>query len=176
MAPVSMNQRYAATHDRITRDIANALSLTGKRLAGLSNAQYYFCGERDWADAGDIEWTCIEAPSVSMYLLSNGESVGADLLPLSVPASFEIEAGSMCTWEKEDLLVILSAVHLRGKRMTKVDRLVNTWPRTGRYLAGFRVTLETGDFIVFYNRGDEAAVLINKLPDTVEGVQSDWVE
>lgn len=49
-----------------------------------------------------------------MYLLSDGERVGVDLLPSDTPVSFKfkIEPNVTCSWKRENLLVGLSATHL----------------------------------------------------------------
>lgn len=48
-----------------------------------------------------------EREVLSMYLLSDGERVGVDLLPSDKPASFEIEPNTTCPWKRETYLQAL---------------------------------------------------------------------
>ncbi|RMR01358.1 hypothetical protein ALP94_03857 [Pseudomonas savastanoi pv. glycinea] len=110
-----------------------------------------------------------------MYLLSNGESVGADLLPLEAPISFDLESGDTCSWLREDLLQDLEACHLVNTAVEDVIGMVDTWPNQKGHLVGFKILFETGDFIIFLNQGDEEAVLLNELPPESDGITTTWV-
>jgi len=44
-----------------------------------------------------------------------------------------------------------------------------------KVLAGWRVHLSSGDYFVFYNCGDNACFLFNKLPnDTISNIETTW--
>lgn len=106
-----MHGRCAPYPARAYQDLSNARLLLGKRLTVLLHDQYYFNDEKCLTDIG----SCGEQKIVSMYLLSDGESVGADSLPLDTPISFEIEPGASCQWKRENLLAGLSASYLENK-------------------------------------------------------------
>ncbi len=42
-------------------------------------------------------------------------------------------------------------------------------------MAGFRVTFETGDSLIYLNQGDDAVVLINALPPVIAGLETRFV-
>ncbi|OLU30699.1 hypothetical protein BVH06_15540 [Pseudomonas sp. PA27(2017)] len=154
----------------------NARFLLGKQLRRLLHDQYYFNGERSREDIGSLEWHIGDRETISMYLLSDGESVGANLAPLNIPVSFELGHGAFCSWKREDLLVQVSATHLVSTRIHEVEGILNSFEGQQPRLAGFRVTFETGDFLIFLNQGDDAAVFFNTLPPVCEGLRTRFVK
>lgn len=160
---------------RAVRDLHNARLLLGTRLNALLHDQYYFNGERSLGDVGSLEWRFDEQEFLSMYLLSDGESIGATSLPLDTPVSFEIEPNVTCSWKRENLLEGLSATHLENTTICEVEGILDTFNGQESRLVGFRVTFETGDFLIFLNQGDDAAVLINALPPTCVDIETRFV-
>ncbi|MCD7078876.1 hypothetical protein LRQ11_08255 [Pseudomonas sp. MAFF 311095] len=57
----------------------------------LLHDQYYFNDEKYLGDIGSLEWRFGERETLSMYLFSDGERVGADLLPSDTPVSVGLE-------------------------------------------------------------------------------------
>jgi len=43
-------------------------------------------------------------------------------------------------------------------------------------LCGFKVTFESGEFIVYYNCGDDGVALFNQLPKTSETIKSELLD
>lgn len=86
-----MPGRHSSSPARSGRDLQNARSLLGKRLSVLLHDQYYFNDEKYLGDIGSLEWRFSERETLSMYLLSDGERVGADLLPSDTPVSVGLE-------------------------------------------------------------------------------------
>ena len=80
-----MFNRYVASRERMTQDLGNACLLLGQRLSVLLHDQYYFNDEKCPEDIGSLVWRFGEHQTVSMYLLADGESVGADLSDLPPP-------------------------------------------------------------------------------------------
>jgi hypothetical protein len=74
-----------------------------------------------------------------MYLLSDGECVGADLFPINTPGSFEIEPNAMCYWKRENLLTVLSARHLEGQKICEVKGILDSVNGQESRLVGFRI-------------------------------------
>lgn len=103
-----MFNRYVASRERMVQDLGNARLLLGQRLSELLHDQYYFNDEKYPGDIGSLMWRCGGHQAVAMYLLSDGESVGADLLDPGPPAPFELDAASTCSWRRENLLTGLS--------------------------------------------------------------------
>ncbi|WP_065873924.1 MULTISPECIES: hypothetical protein [unclassified Pseudomonas] len=170
-----MSGRRSPSPARAVRDLQNARSLLGKHLSELLHDQYYFNEEKNLRDIGSLEWRFGEREVLSMYLLSDGERVGADLLPSDTPASFEIEPNATCSWKRENLLTGLSATHLENKKVCAVEGILDSLYGQEPWLAGFRVTFETGDSLIYLNQGDDAVVLINALPPVSVGLETRFV-
>ncbi|WDG40774.1 hypothetical protein PUP72_19260 [Pseudomonas synxantha] len=170
-----MSGRRSPSPARAVRDLQNARSLLGKHLSELLHDQYYFNDEKNLEDIGSLEWRFGEREVLSMYLLSDGERVGADLLPSVTPASFEIEPNATCSWRRENLLTGLSATHLENKKVCAVEGILDSLYGQEPWLAGFRVTFETGDSLIYLNQGDDAVVLINALPPVSVGLETRFV-
>nr|WP_306456120.1 hypothetical protein [Pseudomonas flavescens] len=171
----SMSSRYSPSPTRAVLDLQNARSLVGKRLSVLLHDQYYFNDEKDPGYIGSLEWRFGEQEVLSMYLLSDGQRVGSDLLPSDTPASFEIEPNVPCSWKRENLLAGLSATQLENTKICAVEGVVDSLNGHEPWLAGFRVTFETGDSLIYLNQGDEAVVLINALPPVNVGLETRFV-
>lgn len=80
-----MFKRYVASRERMTQDLGNARLLLGQRLSVLLHDPYYFNDEKCPEDIGSLVWRFGEHQTVSMYLLADGESVGADQSDLPPP-------------------------------------------------------------------------------------------
>ena len=170
-----MSSRHSPSPTRAVLDLQNARSLLGKRLSVLLHDQYYFNDEKDLGDIGSLEWRFGEGEVLSMYLLSDGERVGADLFPSDTPAPFEIEPNVTCSWKRENLLADLSATHLENTKICAVEGILDSFNGQEPWLAGFRVTFETGDSLIYLNQGDDAVVLINALPPVSVGLETRFV-
>lgn len=170
-----MSSRHSPSPTRAVLDLQNARSLLGRRLSVLLHDQYYFNNEKDLGDIGSLEWRFGEREVLSMYLLSDGERVGADLLPSDTPTSFEIEPNVTCSWKRENLLAGLSATHLENTKICAVEGILDSFNGQEPWLAGFRVTFETGDSLIYFNQGDDAVVLINALPPVSVGLETRFV-
>ncbi|MED7670632.1 hypothetical protein GXB78_25840 [Pseudomonas moraviensis subsp. stanleyae] len=167
-----MSGRYSKSSARAALDLQNARVLLGKRLGALLHDQYYFNGEKDLGDIGALDWHFGDGEILSMYLLNDGQSVGADSVPSDTPAPFEIEPNVTYSWKRENLLAGSSASHLENKRICSVEGILDSSTEHDPWLAGFRVKFETGDYLIYLNRGDNAVVLINTLPPTSSGLET----
>lgn len=170
-----MSSRYSPSPTRAVLDLQNARSLMGKRLSLLLHDQYYFNGEKDLGYIGSLEWHFGEQEVLSMYLLSDGEGVGSDLLPPDTVVSFEIELNVTCSWKRENLLAGLSATQLENIKICEVEGVLDSLNGQEPWLAGFRITFETGDSLIYLNQGDEAIVSINSLPPVNVGLETRFV-
>ncbi len=172
-----MNHRKKFSEERKLLDLAQAQKLVGKTLAGVKNLQYYFASEKVTDDIGDLEWYCTDGTVVSMFLLTDGESVGADTFATEVPQAFELGAGKRCSWRTEDLLSSLTAAHLAGENIASVQAYVDCHINSNyQILSGFKVTFESGNYILYYNCGDDGAALLNQLPSPWESIRSECLE
>ncbi|MBV1815289.1 hypothetical protein KTT58_21360 [Pseudomonas viridiflava] len=170
-----MFNRRSPSPARAALDLQNARSVLGKRLNVLLHDQYYFNGEKILGDIGSLEWRFGEQDVLSMYLLNDGERVGADLLTSDTPASFEIEPNVTCFWNRENLLAGLSATHLENAKICEVQGILDSFNGQEPCLVGFRVTFDTGDSLIYLNQGDDAVVLINALLPAVTGLDTRFV-
>lgn len=167
-----MLNRFIASRERMAVDLSQARLLVGQTLHALLHDQYYFNGEPCPRDAGSLLWRFGEDQTLAMYLLSDGESVGADQAELQIPAFFRIEEDGECSWRREDLLAELSSLTVAGKFITQVQGVFDKWPDQQSRLVGFKITFETGDYLIYLNCGDDAVVLINEMPPEVVGVDT----
>ncbi|WP_338525242.1 hypothetical protein NUH87_06260 [Pseudomonas batumici] len=88
---------------------------------------------------------------------------------------FELDAASSCSWRRENLLTGLSVSLFEGKIITEVQGIVDKgWDQEARLVA-FKITFETGDYLIYLNQGDNAVVLINEPPQNVVGVETSLV-
>ncbi|WP_237149605.1 hypothetical protein [Pseudomonas mediterranea] len=170
-----VHDRYVASRKRMVGDLANARLLVGQRLTILLHDQYYFNGEKCLGDIGSLSWRFGDNQAISMYLLSDGESVGADLENPEPPVAFELDASSTCSWRIENLLVGLCTPALEGKVITQVQGMLDKgWDQEVR-LAAFKVTFETGDYLIYLNQGDDAVMLVNEAPQSLAGIETTLV-
>lgn len=86
-----MASRYTFTSDRAIQDFHTARVLVGRRLIGVIHDQYYFNEEKCLGDVGSIEWHSDGHPTIAVYLLSDGESAGIDLSPITTPPPFDLK-------------------------------------------------------------------------------------
>ena len=147
--------------------------LIGELLSSLSNSQYFFNGEKDDEDLGDLEILVSSGLKVCFKLLSDGESVGAYNGDLKVPTSFEVAKGEQASWEK---IALLQGAEIVGTKIVGIDAMYDYYPKfNSKYLSGWRVKLSSGDFFVFYNCGDNARFLLNELPnDAISDIETTW--
>ncbi|MCE4056897.1 hypothetical protein [Pseudomonas sp. Au-Pse12] len=160
------------TRPEVLQAVASPL---GKRLRALTHLQYFYNGQADTDDCGNLQWDCEDGSQVGMFLLSDGESVGADRCAMPVPSGFDLAPDARCEWQARDLLLNLDASHLRDATIVRLQGLIDTWPTLGATtLSGFRICFDSGDFLVYYNRGDEAVALLNRLPPDKDDIVSHW--
>ncbi|BCG24562.1 hypothetical protein TUM18999_27530 [Pseudomonas tohonis] len=165
------------TTEQARANLETARALLGRSLAGVRNARYLFNGTPNAEAVGEIEFACEDGVRVTFSLASDGESVLATARALKVIEGFEISDNDRCDWRAEDLLVTLDAGHLVGLKVVEVEGLQVTYSnQDALFLAGFRVTLEEGDYLVFFNCGDEEAVCLNQLPPPLSGVDERWIK
>ncbi|QAX85437.1 hypothetical protein C2E19_16940 [Pseudomonas sp. DTU12.3] len=167
-----MFNRFIASRERMAVDLSQARLLVGQPLRALLHDQYSFNGEPYSQDVGSLLWQFGENQTLAMYLLSDGESVGADQAELQLPASFCVGEDGECSWRREDLLAELSSLTVAGKLITQVQGVIDQWPDQQSRLVAFKITFETGDYLIYLNRGDDAVVLINEMPPEVVGVET----
>jgi hypothetical protein len=170
-----MDSRYSYSLTRAAQDLQNARLLVGKRLRGLMHDQYYFNGEKNLGDVGSVQWLFGEQEMLSMYLLSDGESVGADLSSINTPNSFEIEPNATCSWKRENLLAVLSASWLEGQKVCEVEGILDSFNGQESRLVGFKIEFESEDFLIFINQGDDAVMLVNRLPPASVEIETSFV-
>lgn len=148
-------------------------SLIGESLYSLSNSQYFFNGEKDDEDLGDLEILVSSGLKVCFKLLSDGESVGSYEGDLQVQKSFEVAEGEQASWEK---LALKQGAEFIGSKIVAIDAMYDCYHKfNSQVLAGWRVKLSSGDYFVFYNCGDNARLLFNELPnDAISDIETTW--
>jgi hypothetical protein len=110
-----------------------------------------------------------------MYLLSDGERAGADLLPITTPTPFDLKPDATCCWKRENLLAALSTSHLESDTVCEVEGILDSLHDQAPRLVGFRITFESGNLLVFLNQGDDAVMLVNTLPPACPEIETRFV-
>jgi len=147
--------------------------LIGETISSLSNSQYFFNGEKDDEDLGELEIIVSSGSRICFKLLGDGESVGAYEGSLKVPSSFEVCAGEQASWEKQE---IKQSSEIVGTKIIAINAMYDSYSKiNSKVLAGWQVKLSNGDYFVFYNCGDNARLLLNELPnDAIPDIKTTW--
>lgn len=133
----------------------------GSKLIATRTVQYYFCGERD-EHMGDVELET-DRGFITLFTLGDGESVGAISGEAEVPERFEVTPGELASWRKETIQDSKFPRYLLGKKITKIEEIVDCFlnRKDTETVAGYRLSLGKADFITFLNVGDEADLKVN---------------
>lgn len=163
------------TLEQARASLETVRTLLGRTLVGVRNARYLFNGAPEQEAVGEVEFTCEGGTTVTLSLASDGESVVAANRALRVPEGFDISDDARCGWRAEDLLATLDARHLIGRQVIGVEGLQVVYQQhEACLLAGFRITLEGADYLVFFNCGDEEAVCLNQPPPPLSEASEQW--
>ncbi len=173
-----MTQQDPATGlpEHVLPSMLMARKLLGKTLRCLENLQYSYAGKRD-KYTGDLYLQCTDGTELSLYLLSDGRSIGTALAPPEIPLSFENDAGKWCEWHLDSYLSGVSAPQLLGARIVAVGGLVERMPGQPRaYLSALKIVFESADYLIFFNCRDGAIATVNtELVCQPEG-EGQWFE
>jgi len=153
--------------------ISSIKELLGEIFNEANHIQYSFNGKEDTEDFGDVEVKTDSGKSVCLFLLGDGESVGSEKGNLDIPDSFELSDGGKASWERK---AISPLSKVTGKKILNVEALFDKYEvSNAEVLSGWKISFEEGSFVVFYNCGDNAKLLINEIPnDLSEGYISRW--
>ena len=147
----------------------------GKRLRRLANVQYYLNGEPETDDYGDVELTFADGGAVTLYVLPDGESVGAWEDLAEVPDPVMTADHYTYRWIKEDLSGKRDVADLTGHRLVAAEAMFDRHDGSSRrILAGWRLTFDTGDSLVFFNEDDDAKLVVNQTPPAVDGIETSF--
>ena len=147
--------------------------LVGEAIISISHSQYFYNGEKDQEDFGDVEIHTTNDRKSCFKILGDGESVGAYEGDLNVPESFEVVQGEQASWKK---LKIEYNDKVVGTQIVAIDAMYDTYPgHDFAVLAGWRIRLFSGDYFVFYNCGDNARFLFNTLPEDGGEIKTQWM-
>jgi len=157
-----MSNRKKQSVSRKNGDLNNLKALIGNNLLSIFNNQCFINGKPTLEDIDNIEIKCTNGVLVSIYLLSDGESVGSDFLPLEPDFSFEHE-NMIFRFARNDLSISLKLTHLIGKSIVNVQGIIDTYYNNYELLIGYKIIFDTSDYLVFYNGGDEGKLILNLL-------------
>jgi hypothetical protein len=110
-----------------------------------------------------------------MYLLSDGESVGADLLPITTPPAVRSQARPDLLLEEGKSSGSPVNIPLEGAMVCEVEGVLDPLYEQAPRLVGFRITFESGNYPVFLNQGDDAVMLVNALPPACAEIEARFV-
>ena len=155
------------------KDFEAIESRVGRLVCSLSHDLYYFNGVPDDEDEGSLELAFSDSTFLTLRLASDGESVKATVEALSVIEPFDIDDGAHCSWERFNLMDEQPWSIFRNSRLVAVDAHIDRWLKSNtEAVTGWVLRFETGDFVVYWNCGDNAKISFNELPPPLEDVET----
>lgn len=145
----------------------------GKKLVGLSRCQYLFNDEPDDEDEGDIELQFSDGSFITLFILSDGESVGAKSAPMEIPEPFDLDSNSHCSWRRLPLLTTEPWSIMIDTTVTEVSAIFDKYKKLNvEVLSGWKVSFGKKRYISYFNCGDNGRLLLNRMPPTDHEVES----
>lgn len=140
----------------------------------LSRDRYYFNGTAKEEDSGSLEIVFSDSTFLTLSLASDGGSVNAMNTALTIPEAFELNDGSRCSWEREILSNMSPWSALQNSYFESVDAIIEYWhnPSDHVVINGWVLRFDTGDFITYWNNGDDSVIAFNKLPPLIKQVET----
>ena len=160
--------------DKHSNDLAAVKGQFGKTIVSLCRDRYYFNAEPDDKDEGSLEIKFSDSTYLTFDLASDGESVHANKKALAINQPFEVEEGAYCSWERYYLTDFEPWSNLKGLILKSVDAVIECWKdlNGNESLIGWVLRFENGDFITYWNCGDDSKILFNDLPPTEENIEA----
>lgn len=158
-----------------SKDFEAIQSRIGKLVCSLSHDLYCFNGVPDYEDMGSLELAFTDSTFLTLRLSSDGQGVKAAIEPLSIVESFDLNKDAHCSWKRIVLTDDQPWDIFKKSRIVAIDALIEKWtkpPENTETLIGWVLRFETDNFVVYWNYGDEANILINMLPPTIDGVET----
>lgn len=147
----------------------------GKLACSLSRDRYFFNGTPDDEDKGSLEVAFSDSTFLTLSLASDGESVKVSKEALSLTEPFDLGEGANCSWK----LLILTDDQpwsiFKNSRLVAVDAIIDRWhklPENTEFIVGWVLRFETGNFVAYWNCGDNAKISFNELPPKIEDVET----
>jgi len=149
-------------------------SILGKQLVELSRCQYLFNNKPDNEDEGDVELKFKDGTTVTLFILSDGESVGAKSIPMEIPAPFDLDDDSHCSWKHLPLSTDEPWSKLVGVPVTKAVAIFDKYKKSNaEVLSGWKLIFDGIGYLCYFNCGDNGQLLFNRFPPIDQEVQSE---
>lgn len=158
-----------------SKDFEAIQTRIGRLVYSLSHDLYFFNGTPDEEDDGSLEISFSDSTFLTLRLASDGETVKATVEALPLIEPFYIDEGAHCSWQRIVLTDDKPWSIFRNSRMVAIDALIDRWqklPSNNESVTGWVLRFETGNFITYWNCGDNAKVFFNELPPPMEGVET----
>ncbi|MCA9918887.1 MAG: hypothetical protein KC445_13090 [Anaerolineales bacterium] len=138
----------------------------GRTVAELARDQYYFNNEPSGTDNGSLEVRLDDGNVITLRLAGDGQSVRADAQPLKITPPFSLSENAHCSWRRVELTALSDFASLRGQKLNAIEAIIEIWKdqNSSGYINGWVLHFEAGDFVCYFNYGDEARILLNELP------------
>ncbi len=148
-------------------------TIVGKTLTKLSRSQYFFNDEPDDEDEGDAELVFSDGSVITLFILSDGESVGAESTAMRIPDAFEAGDDAKYSWARLSLTDESPWSSLIGCEVTEVRTVFDKYTRLNAYnLSGWKVVFGKCGYFGFFNCGDNARMFFDEAPATYGDVET----
>ena len=148
-------------------------SIRGKTLAKLSRCQYFFNDEPDDEDEGDVELTFEDGSVITLFILADGESVGAKTALMEIPGPFDVDEDSRCSWKHLPLSDKAPWSGLIGAEVTEVTAVFDKYAKlNAEVLSGWKITFGKHGDLCYFNCGDNGRLLRDEEPPADKDVET----
>jgi hypothetical protein len=149
-----------------TKNIEAFRQNVGKSIVAIFNSCYYFNELPYGDDSGSVEIQFTDDSSLTLSLASDGESVCARCEKLSLLESFDLDENSHCEWKLIELTSSVDYARFSNTVFVAAEAIIDALKQlpTEEFVSGWLLRFGTGDFIVYYNCGDESRLLLNQYP------------
>ena len=139
-------------------------NIIGKTVSSISRGDLLLNGQQNEEDLGPLEIVFTDGSSLTMALVSDGESVCSEFTERQPNKLFaqNTEFQRVTLTNKEPFAKAVNS------KVASIDILLFSSQRDSvDVVAGYRVNLENGHTIVYYNSGDFAKIYWDSLPPSL---------
>lgn len=148
-------------------------SIKHKELKKLSHCQYLINDQVAGDDFGDVELQFEDGTIITLFILSDGQSVGAKYGSMEIRNSFYLSDKSKCSWQRVLLTELKPWSLLTGESVTEVaaifDRLLK---QETDILMGWKITFGKSGYLCYFNNGDNGMLLFNQEPPQMKDIET----
>ena len=163
--------------ERPETDYAVLRGVVGSTLRGLARDQDMSNGCPNRECDGSLELR-FDGRTILLFLASDGDSVRAADAELEIWPPFTLDSGGTSARERVDLGLDPEFGRLGGRAVVRVEAVIDTWPKPidVEVIRGWVLRSAGGDFVAYFNSGDDSRVLFNQLLPHPDTTVRTWLE